>query len=105
MNNAKVLSQLSLHQLTTILADDNLNIDNEVLGWWAVIAWISYSPTERLVHFWDLFLLVSCQLMHSSILKFQMANDFWALNAKHNYVLCDKKVLASKFAVDNFLAI
>ena len=91
-----MLGQLTVQQLNNILSDNNLNIDNEVLVWRALVAWIEYMPAERIAYFWSLFLQVRCQLMHSHMLKYEMARDFYLLNTKHRNVLSDKKTLAGQ---------
>jgi len=86
---------LSFSQLYTILADNNLNIGNEVIAWKALVAWIEHSPTERIVNFWPLFLLVRNQLMHSQMFG-QMALDFARLDSDNGFVLSDKKTFAGE---------
>lgn len=86
------LSQLSPLQLRTLLADDDLNVANELYAWSALVAWIEHSPQERIGHFWSLFPLVRWQLMHSSMFPKVLA-DFTQLDTANEMVLSQKKTL------------
>ena len=62
------LVELTLGQLTAILADDHLNIANEMDAFLAAVFWVMYCPKSRLAHFWSpLFLQVRTQVIPSTM--------------------------------------
>ncbi|KAJ6219095.1 hypothetical protein RDWZM_004907 [Blomia tropicalis] len=90
---SEILSQLTHQQLACILADDQLNIVNEVYGWRAIVTWITHSPSERLIHFWPLFSLIRCYLLHSSAIHNEMIRDYCLLNLRNGNILSNRNVI------------
>ena len=91
-----MIGQLTIHQLATLLCDNNLHVPNEYFVWRAIVNWIDCPEKQqsRIQYFWPLFGLVRWQLMHSTMINRNIMHEFVKLNQNyHNLLINDKKAL------------
>lgn len=80
-------AHLSLAQLSTLLADNRLNVAHETQVWRAIVLWIECNPQRRLRHFWRLFGRIRFNLIAKPAALKQIVDEFAMMNAHYGNAL------------------